>query len=129
MNLHGEDVQSIAISVDNVLEFWLDGCPHFGGDFYGFGRAPLILPLSPGKHRLDIRLIRDVRAMGAVGDPSISITTRVSILTDELFIASEKVLIPEIVEGQGVAGKVGSIPIRNQTTKWMDILCIELQSV
>ena len=129
ITIYGDHPRTVALSITNALEFWLDGSPYFGGDFYAFNRAPVILLLSPGSHRLDIRVIRDVRAMGADGDPCVSITVKADISTDELVVDSEKLLLPELIDGRSLAGKVGSIPIGNQTEKWLDIVSVETQTV
>ena len=68
--LHG---QTIALFACGLLEFSVDGERHFGGDFYGYRRVPVILHLSPGKHTLDLRLVRDVRALGASSQPTIEV--------------------------------------------------------
>jgi hypothetical protein len=60
-----------ALHVDKILEFWIDGRHYFGGDFYGYQRAAVALRLEPGVHRIDVRLVRDVRAMGGVGVPTV----------------------------------------------------------
>ena len=127
--IHEDHPKMVALSINSALEFWLDGIGFFGGDFYDFNRAPVILSLSPGTHRLDIRVIRDVRAMGADRKPCVSITVKANISTDELLVDSEKVLLPELLDGRSLAGKVGSIPIRNQTEQWLDIVSIETQTV
>lgn len=127
LTLHARDTKAIMLSVKNVLEYRLDGCSFFGGDFYGFNRAPVMMSLDPGEHRLDIRLVRDVRAMGGIGDPNISIIVEVKPSTDELYIETGKILVPEIIDGHSLAGQVGSVPIVNQMQDWVDVLTVETQ--
>ncbi|WPH04227.1 Hypothetical protein R9X50_00711600 [Acrodontium crateriforme] len=63
-----------SLYLENIIEIWVDGQHYFGGDFYGFHRAPVTIRLEPGKHRIDVRLVRDVRAMGGVGRPDIKVS-------------------------------------------------------
>lgn len=66
IRIQSEAVKSLTLSVDKIIEFWIDDKHYFGGDFYGYGRAALSLHLHPGVHRIDVRLVRDVRAMGGI---------------------------------------------------------------
>lgn len=68
-----ETAGSFVLHAEDILEFWIDDVHYFGGDFYGYGRAPVTLRLEPGVHRIDARLLRDVRAFGAVGEPKIDV--------------------------------------------------------
>lgn len=110
--IHGSETQSIALYTDRVLEFWVDGQHHFGGDFYSYRRAPLVLHLEPGEHRIDVRLVRDVRAMGGIGAPDIQITLRAQAFAPRLQLVAEKALLPDIVGGV-LAGSFGSLTVRN----------------
>lgn len=65
----GDEAQNYLLYTDGVLEFWLDDELYFGGDYYTFRKAPLVLTLSPGDHHIDVRILRDVRVMGGVGEP------------------------------------------------------------
>ncbi|RMY68398.1 hypothetical protein D0863_07157 [Hortaea werneckii] len=65
--------KTLALHMEHVLELRIDGEQYFGGDFYGYGRAALTLHLLPGEHRIDLRLVRDVRAMGGVGGPKLDL--------------------------------------------------------
>lgn len=38
--------------MDHVIEFWIDDQSYFGGDLYAFRKAPLVLDLSPGEHKI-----------------------------------------------------------------------------
>ncbi|KAL8952695.1 MAG: hypothetical protein Q9222_001394 [Ikaeria aurantiellina] len=70
ITVHEKVTQTVILYTDYVLEFWVDDNPYFGGDFYAFRRAPMVVHLDPGDHRLDVRIIRDLRAMGGVGEPT-----------------------------------------------------------
>lgn len=68
-----ENADVLILHTENVLEYWIDDVHYFGGDFYGYKKVPVTLRLMPGAHRMDVRLIRDVRSMSGVGQPSIDI--------------------------------------------------------
>ena len=106
---------------DNVLEFWVDGKHYFGGDYYAYRRAPLVLHLCPGPHRLEIRIIRDLRVMGSSdGDPSISIKLKAESSDGSLVAVTRDMLLPDVVNGT-LAGSFASIPVRNESEGWVDI--------
>ena len=44
--------QKVVLYTDHILEFWIDDRPFYGGDFYAFRNAPLVLKLSPGEHQI-----------------------------------------------------------------------------
>lgn len=72
--IRGESTRTLTFNAKQALEFWIDDEHYFGGDVYGFGRAPVTLHLVPGTHRVDVRLFRDVRAAGGSGEPSMDLT-------------------------------------------------------
>ncbi|KAK0269661.1 hypothetical protein LTS00_017218 [Friedmanniomyces endolithicus] len=67
---------TLALHAEHVLEFWVDGKHHFGGDWYGYGRAATTLHLEPGRHRIDIRLVRELRRDGATDEPALNVRLR-----------------------------------------------------
>lgn len=119
----GDESRTVVLFTDNVLEFHVNGTHHFGGDFYAFRKAPLVLQLDPGNHTIDIRLIRDVRAMGGVGDPTIDVQLEARLSSPDLQIATDKALMPDIVDGK-LASTLGSIQVRNDGMRDMDILSV-----
>ena len=127
--LYDQGLRFVSLSLANVLEYWIDDQQIFGGDFYSFGKAPIILPLSPGEHRLDIRVIRDVRAMGGTGDPNVPIEIKASLSSNELLVDHSNVLLPEFVEGRSFSSNIGSIPVQNFGESWIDVLAVEVASV
>lgn len=52
LTVEDETEQKVVLYTDHVIEFWVDDRPTFGGDFYAFRNAPLILHLSPGEHKI-----------------------------------------------------------------------------
>ena len=120
--------QTITFYTDNVIEFWLDNKLYFGGDFYAYRRAPLVLHLAAGKHKADIRLVRDVRAMGGIGVPNVLIKMKAEISNGTLAMVEQKLLVSDIVDGI-LASPFASIPVRNEARGWVDILEIESLNV
>ena len=113
LTIPGENPQTFILYTDNILEFWIDDQPYFGGDFYAARRAPLVLNLDPGVHRLDVRLYRDVRAMGGLGDANIRFTIEARVSTDVLRISEETAVLPDIVDGK-LASNLGSVVVHNE---------------
>ena len=112
LTVPGDRPQTLILYTDHVLEFYVDDQHYFGGDFYAFRKAPLVLHLEPGSHRLDLRLIRDVRAMGGVGGPTVDVTVKVILVEQALHIQPDSAILPDFVDGK-LAGRLGSIAIRN----------------
>lgn len=123
----GVSTQSVILFTDNVLEFWVDDQLYFGGDFYAYRKAPLILHLDPGVHQIDIRLIRDVRVMGGNRDPSIQIKLEAQKSRGGLAVDSKPV-IPDIVNGR-LASNLASVYVRNEERSSIDILQVQSADV
>ncbi|KAK5136488.1 hypothetical protein LTR08_003133 [Meristemomyces frigidus] len=58
----------LALHAEQIVELWIDGQHHFGGDLYCYARAAVTLHLEPGVHTIDVRLVRDVLISDIVGD-------------------------------------------------------------
>ena len=123
LKIAGVSTQSIILYTDNVLEFRVDDDHYFGGDYYAYRRAPLVLHLNPGTHNVDIRLIRDVRVMNADGEPRISIKLKAESSNGSLVLLGQKALIPDITNGV-LASPFASVPVRNQGRNAINILDI-----
>ena len=123
LTIAANSTQSILFYTDNVLEFWVDDDHYFGGDFYAYRRAPLVLHLNPGSHNVDIRLIRDVRVMGGIGEPNTSIRLKATSSDSSLALSAQKALIPDITNGV-LASPFASVPVINQGLDAIDILDI-----
>lgn len=117
--------ETVVLYSDNVLEFWVDGRLHFGGDFYGYRIAPLVLHLEPGLHKVDVRLVRDVRAMGAVGEPILCVRMEAQKANGGLVVVGDP-LLPDMVDGK-LASHVGSVTIRSEENEWIEVW--DIQSV
>lgn len=128
IEINAKESRTIVLFTDGVLEFWIDDKLFFGGDFYAYRRAPLVIRLEPGKHRFDIRLVRDVRAMGGVGDPTIGARLRIDVSIGGLTTGKDKLLLPELVNGK-LASSLASLSVRNDEQQWIHvkgIKCIDV---
>lgn len=121
----GNDTQHVILATDAILEFWVDGHHYFGGDYYSFRRAPLVLHLQPGSHQLDLRLVRDVRAFGGILEPTIDVVLAVQQTSGTLELAQSEVLLSDVVDGI-LASPIGSVYLRNSDT--VDVKILELRS-
>ncbi|KAL4959894.1 uncharacterized protein BDV14DRAFT_193424 [Aspergillus stella-maris] len=95
IRLQDSDFQSVALFTDGVLEILVDGQRHFGCDFYGYRKAPLTLDLTPGDHVIDLRLIRDVRALGGLGIPTTEVVVEAELRHGVLTVDERSLLTPE----------------------------------
>ncbi|KAL9129258.1 MAG: hypothetical protein Q9217_002238 [Psora testacea] len=120
----GDELTSFLLYIDNVLEFWVDDQHYFGGDMYGYRRAPLVLRLRPGDHTLNIRLVRDVRSMGGVGQPNVPIQLKAEVSTSGLVVLHESLVLPETVSGIPT-GHYGSVNVLNTSNDSISIRNIE----
>ena len=122
--IHHESTQTVILYTDGLLEFWIDDKPHFGGDFYAYRRAPLVLRLDPGLHRLDLRFVREVRTMGGVGIPTMQIRLKATISGGGLSVMADGFLAPDIID-HVLVGRLASIPVRNDGVKRIEIVSVD----
>lgn len=89
---------------ENVVEFVVDGTRHWGGDFFSYRRAPLLLWLTPGSHVIDVRLVRDVRSMGGLdNDPAVTVNLEARLAIEELEVREGSVLVSDVIDGTFVS--------------------------
>ena len=113
------------MNVTNVLEYWIDGNHYFGGDYYEYRRAPVLLHLEPGVHILNIRLVRDVRLFGAQNSV-LSIQVEARLVEEPLLVDIQHCIFPETVKGKP-AGSYLSLPVTNASES---LLCVhEVETV
>lgn len=114
VHVNSDQPKSLAFDARGVLEYWIDDTYHFGGDLFNFDRAPALLSLSPGLHRIDLRLVRDVRSMGAIDAPRIDIALRLS-ETSGLLQQIGSVLLSDFIGGSdgALASPYASVAVRN----------------
>ncbi|KAL5335239.1 hypothetical protein BJX70DRAFT_401747 [Aspergillus crustosus] len=113
--------QTVAVMTDGIMDIFIDGQRYFGGDFYSYRKAPLLLNLSPGEHIVDLRLIRDVRAMGGQDIPTISVVFEAEVRYELLTIDERNLLIPEVTGGT-LGSTWASVNVQNNAAQWVEIV-------
>jgi predicted esterase len=121
----------LILQTPSILEFWVDGVQYWGGDYFGFERTPVVLRLEPGAHRIDVRLVREVRAMGGVGEPHV--TTKLSLkksfgnLQAVLHPGSGLLMSDFIGDGKNaiLASPYASLTVRNDAEMDIRIFAVE----
>jgi predicted peptidase len=124
----GNETQHVILHTDAILEYWIDDQHYFGGDFYTFRRAPPVLHLKPGSHKIDIRLVRDVRAFGGILEPSIDVLVDVQKTSGTLELARRGILMSDVVDGK-LASSIGSVSLRNSGEDDLEIIGIQASNV
>ncbi|KAG9195361.1 hypothetical protein G6011_00482 [Alternaria panax] len=124
----GNETQHLVLHSDTILEFWVDDQHYFGGDFYTYRKAPPVLHLKPGSHRIDVRLARDVRAFGGILEPTIDVVVDVQKATGSLELAKPGILVSDVIQGK-LASPIGSVYLRNTGEEDVEILSIKRSSV
>ncbi|KAK5172574.1 uncharacterized protein LTR77_002694 [Saxophila tyrrhenica] len=123
-------VDVLTLDTPGLLEYWIDDQHYFGGDFYGYRTAPVTLHLSQGVHRVDVRLVRDVRAMGGL-DAYIKISLKLKRSTRGLVRTNPKfdegVLISDAVGGDygPLTGRYASVMVRNDAGHDISVIGID----
>ncbi|KAH7555001.1 hypothetical protein BM1_07662 [Bipolaris maydis] len=120
----GNDTQTGILHTDSILEYWIDDKHYFGGDYYSFRHAPPVLHLTPGSHRIDIRLVRDVRAFGGILEPTIDVLVDIRQVTALLELAKPGILMSDVINGRP-ASTIGSVSLRNSGQEDIEILGIQ----
>ncbi|EXJ60959.1 hypothetical protein A1O7_05112 [Cladophialophora yegresii CBS 114405] len=117
---HGTTTQTITLFTDNIMELWVGDLHVFGGDFFGFGRAPLVVDLQPGWTNLTVRLVREVRSMGGVGPPTVESSLRAQPAVPVLHVLADDIVLPDLVDGR-LCSNFGSVTVRNQAGAWLTV--------
>lgn len=119
----------LTLHIPQILEFWVDGVQYWGGDYFSFDRASVVLHLRPGRHRIDIRLVRDVRAIGGVGEPHV--TTQLGLKKSpgnlQAVLHSGVMMSDFIGDGKDavLASPHASLTVRNDGEKDIQISAVE----
>jgi predicted esterase len=124
----GSETQHVILHTDGILEFWVDDKHYFGGDYYTFRKAPPVLHLKPGSHKIDIRLVRDVRAFGGILEPTIDVVVDVQQVSGTLELAKSGILMADVVDGN-LASAIGSVSLRNSGDDDIEIIEIHAANV
>ena len=126
--MNAETTQNVILYTDMILEYWVDGVHYFGGDFFGFRKCPSVLRLTPGSHQIDVRLVRDVRAMGGVLEPTIDVLLELQQTSGSLETARPGILMADVVDGN-LASSVGSVYVRNSGNADLEVISAESSDV
>jgi predicted esterase len=126
--VHGDGPQSVVLHTDAILEYWVDDAHYFGGDYYTFRKAPPVLHLSPGTHRIDLRLVRDVRAFGGIVEPTIDVVLDIQKASGSLELAKPGILMSDVIDGK-LATPSGSVSLRNSGEYDIEVLDIRPANV
>ena len=113
------------VNVHGVLEFWVDQQHFWGGDYYGYGRAPYIVHLSPGEHLLELRLVRDVRVFGGDTHPEMPVRIDAEIIHNEIVVDIQESIFPDTLDGR-LASNYASVPVTNPNDVPLSILGVGL---
>jgi predicted esterase len=104
----------------------VNGAHFFGGDFYGFNRAPIILDILPGDNSIDVRLIRDVRANGGQIPPLIEASLQVILVERRVGIVENSMIVPDTVEGIFVSSPA-SVTLMNSDDRDITVKLISVE--
>jgi predicted esterase len=126
--VRGNETQHVILHTDTILEYWVDDQHYFGGDFYTYRKAPPVLRLKPGPHKIDLRLVRDVRAFGGILEPTIDVTVDVQKASGTLELAKPGILMSDVVDGK-LASSIGSVSLRNSGEVDIEIVGIHASNV
>jgi hypothetical protein len=120
IHVDSEGPVSTRLFTDSVLEYALDGERIFGGDVYTFRKAPHVLFLTPGKHILEVRLLRDVRVMGGVGEPTLDFSIDLQLCQEQVEIVQGSVLVSDVVDGW-LPSPYATFDVRNNGFDWIEV--------
>ncbi|KAF1833907.1 hypothetical protein BDW02DRAFT_569550 [Decorospora gaudefroyi] len=120
----GNETQHVILHTDSILEFWVDDEHYFGGDYYSFRNAPPVIHLKPGSHKLDIRLVREVRAFGGILEPTIDVVVDVRRVSRSLELVKPGILMSDVVDGK-LASPIASVYLINSGEEDIEIVDIQ----
>lgn len=117
----------VAILMEEILEFKLDGISHFGGNFLATRKVPLFVTLSHGRHILEARLIREVRSMGGIGPADFLFTIEIVPVEAGSGVKAHDLLISDVVNGV-LATDWAAITITNESDEWIGtkLVCVRM---
>ncbi|KAL1654972.1 hypothetical protein SLS61_002280 [Didymella pomorum] len=124
----GKDTQHVILHTDAILEYRINDIHYFGGDYYSFRNAAPVLHLEPGSHRIDLRLVRDVRAFGGIVEPIVKVVVSVEQVSGRLDLAKPGILMSDVIDGR-LATPYGSVTLRNSGTQDIEVTGIHLANV
>lgn len=127
LNILGVEAQTVALWAGGLLEFWVDGKPHFGGDLYHYRRAPSLIQLSPGLHVVDLRLTRDVRAQGGL-DSSMKVLIEAELRDEPITVDQRSLVVSELTDRK-LGGTWASVHLQKNIAVPVEILSISAPKV
>jgi predicted esterase len=125
MNHRSSSIRAAIFPVQ-ILELWVNGIHFFGGDFYGFKRAPILVHLLPGKNSIDVRLIRDVRANGGQKPPIIEASLQIVLVEQQVGIVDNSIIPPDVVDGKFVSSPA-SLTLTNFDDRDISVKLIKIE--
>lgn len=128
IDVTGHSSQKVAFYAEHVLELAVNDRPIFGGDIYGFRRAPMILDLAPGKNKIDLRLIRDVRAMGGIGSPSVFVRLSFERCDTVLNVVEKSTILPDVINGK-LTSPYASVILCNAAEDYINLVAVQSHNV
>lgn len=120
LEVKGSQPQTIALFGDGLLEFLVDGEPYFGGDMFQYHRVPSLIKLATGRHVLELRLTRDVRAHGGINN-AIEVTIHAELRgTKPITLDQHSLLISELANGR-IGSPWASINVQSNDENLVEI--------
>lgn len=127
INDHNQTLK-LRFNPSDIIEFHFNGEHFFGGDFFGFGRAPVVLEAHPGRNRIDIRLVREIRSMGVAMPPDLEVDLVMELVKKEVIIMPQSFIFPDLLHDD-LASTYASMTLVNQMDEEIEILgCVDLTS-
>lgn len=123
LEVRGSQPQTIALFGDGLLEFLVDGEPYFGGDMFRYHRAPSLIKLTPGPHTLELRLTRDVRALGGLKNAIEVIVHAEMRGAEPITLDQDSLLVSELVN-ERIGSRWASINVQNNEEESVEIKSI-----
>lgn len=117
----------ISLFPTNILELRINGQHYFGGDLFGFERAPIIVSLVPGNNTIEVRMIREVRANGGSLPPRIEASLRAAAVSQQATILENTLVLPDVVDGSFVSSSA-SAAVANTGDEWLSIDTVIIES-
>ncbi|KAA8913215.1 hypothetical protein FN846DRAFT_772479 [Sphaerosporella brunnea] len=102
-------------------EVWVGDTQFWGGDWFGYRRAPVVLDLQEGTHEVSVRISGDVRAYGAVEEVGFQLLVEE---VKEGGIVFGEVMVADVVGGL-LVGQWASVGVRNEGDDWVEVLAVE----
>ncbi|OKP09406.1 hypothetical protein PENSUB_5228 [Penicillium subrubescens] len=128
LEVKGSQPQTIALFGDGLLEFLVDGEQYFGGDMFQYHRVPSLIILAPGRHVLELRLTRDVRAHGGLSN-AIKVTIQAELRGAEPITLDEHSLLISELANRKIGTPWASINVQNNDENLVEIKSIRALKV